>query len=163
MKKCLLYLFSLTLFLAACKKDDRCDFNDSTVVATTAEIAYLQDYISTNSIQATAHPSGIFYHINSAGAGSSPGVCSTITIDYNGSLLGSAVSFETKNNVSFALGQLIIGWQKGLPLIKVGGNITLYIPPSLAYGAQVRYDDQGNVAIPANSYLKFVIKLSDVQ
>jgi len=38
----------------------------------------------------------------------------------------------------------------------------LYIPPSLGYGTHDKYDDQGNLAVPANSYLKFTIHLLDV-
>jgi FKBP-type peptidyl-prolyl cis-trans isomerase FkpA len=61
------------------------------------------------------------------------------------------------------LGQLIIGWQKGLPLIKSGGSITLFIPPSLGYGNQDIRNSSGAVIIPANSNLKFTIDLVSVQ
>ena len=61
--------------------------------------------------------------------------------------------FDSGNGVSFGLNQLIVGWQEGIPLIAPGGSITLYLPPSLAYGAQAQ---QG---IPANSILVFQIDL----
>jgi FKBP-type peptidyl-prolyl cis-trans isomerase FkpA len=54
------------------------------------------------------------------------------------------------------LGQLIVGWQKGLPLISSGGKITLYIPPSLGYGSAAAG------SIPANSILIFDIELISV-
>jgi FKBP-type peptidyl-prolyl cis-trans isomerase FkpA len=46
-----------------------------------------------------------------------------------------------------------MGWKLGLPLIKAGGKIKLYLPPSLGYGNSV----SGN--IPANSILVFEITL----
>jgi FKBP-type peptidyl-prolyl cis-trans isomerase FkpA len=58
---------------------------------------------------------------------------------------------------SFALGQLIVGWQKGIPLSKKGGTINLYIPPSLGYGP-----NQAGI-IPPNSNLVFTIQLMDFQ
>jgi FKBP-type peptidyl-prolyl cis-trans isomerase FkpA len=57
---------------------------------------------------------------------------------------------------SFILNQLIKGWQLGLPQIKKGGSIKLYIPPSLAYGAT------GNGIIPGNSNLIYEVSLLDV-
>lgn len=56
-----------------------------------------------------------------------------------------------------------MGWQKGLPYIKGGGKIKLYIPPSLGYGAKDVKDDMGNVIIPANSILVFSLELTDVK
>ena len=51
------------------------------------------------------------------------------------------------------LSQVVVGWQQGIPLIAPGGNITLYLPPSLAYGPQAQ------TGIPANSILIFKIDL----
>jgi FKBP-type peptidyl-prolyl cis-trans isomerase FkpA len=168
MKKWLPFLFSLPLFLGSCNKSDlnKCNYSDQNVFATTSEISYLQNYISSNAITAIQHSSGIFYTINNMGTGSTATVCSNITVNYTGSLLQSGTVFEsdsTANGVSFLLGQLITGWQKGLPLIKSGGQITLYIPPSLGYGPVARTNNLGVVVIPANSYLKFVIHLLDIQ
>jgi len=55
--------------------------------------------------------------------------------------------------VTFQLGQLISGWQLGLPLIKPGGKIKLYLPPTLGYGSRTVG------SIPANSILIFEISL----
>ncbi|HEY8688210.1 MAG TPA: FKBP-type peptidyl-prolyl cis-trans isomerase, partial [Chitinophagaceae bacterium] len=67
---------------------------------------------------------------------------------------GSGLNHRT---ATFTLGQVIVGWQKGLPLIRAGGMITLYIPPSLGYGSSPFG------SIPANSILIFDIELIDVQ
>jgi len=64
--------------------------------------------------------------------------------------------------VSFNLGGLIEAWKKGIPLIKPGGKIKLYCPPTLAYGSQVVRDGAGNTVIPANSILVFEVTLNNV-
>jgi FKBP-type peptidyl-prolyl cis-trans isomerase FkpA len=166
MKK-FLYFLILPVIIASCNKSDanKCTYTESTNVATAAEISYLGNYLTTNSITASQHSSGIFYNTTNQGTGTVPGVCSTITLKYTGSLLNGTVfdSYTGAAGISFVLGELIPGWQKGLPLIKAGGSITLYIPPSLGYGAVDVRDQNGNVVIPANSYLKFTIDLLDVQ
>ena len=59
--------------------------------------------------------------------------------------------------------QVIQGWDEGVVGMKVGGKRTLIIPPALAYGAnEIRDQATGQVVIPANSKLIFVITLSAV-
>lgn len=55
------------------------------------------------------------------------------------------------------LSHLIVGWQKGIPGMKVGGRRLFVIPPALAYGSQ----GAGN--IPANETLVFVVDLLGVK
>ncbi len=167
MKKWIFLLFTVPAILSACSKsDNKCGLTDSNAVATTAEITYLQNYITSNSILAVQHSSGIFYTVNDPGVGNTASVCSNVTVNYSGTLLSNGHEFDSNTStagVSFLLGQLIVGWQKGIPQVKSGGTVTLYIPPSLAYGTVDRLDQYGAVAIPANSYLKFSIHLLDVQ
>ncbi len=168
MKKWFFLILSLPVFLNSCSKSDetKCTFTTSNAVASAAEISYLQNYMTLNSIVATQHPSGLFYIIDATGSGDTATICSNITVTYAGSLLLNGTVFDstpTPAGTSLVLGQLIAGWQRGLPLIKTGGQITLYIPPSMGYGGNDRLDNQGNVIIPGNSYLKFTIHLLDVQ
>jgi len=106
------------------------------------------------------HPSGFYYKIVSPGTGTAtPNLCSQIGINYKGQLTNGNVFDQSTQMAVFNLGQLIVGWQKGIPLIKTGGKINLYLPPSLAYGSQAIRDQQGNTLIPANSILIFTVDL----
>lgn len=160
MKK-IIVLFSLILSFAACKKEDKCTFTESGLNAPVSEITYLSETLAANNIAATQHPSGVFYFISAPGSGSSPSVCSNITVKYTGSIFPSGRVFDQtpagSPGVSFTLGQLIVGWQKVLPLLKPGGKMTMYVPPTLGYGSSA------NAAIPAYSYLKFEIELVSIQ
>ncbi|MEO7446236.1 MAG: FKBP-type peptidyl-prolyl cis-trans isomerase [Ferruginibacter sp.] len=163
------YLFLILLgffLLGGCKKNNNsCSFQAPTVTATQAERTYIENYLSTNSIAAQQHPAGFFYKINNPGSGATANVCSVVKVRYSGFLFSGSLfdSYTGSGGTSFVLGQLIAGWQLGIPVIKPGGSITLYIPPSLGYGDQPRRDQAGNIVIPANSYLKFDIELLDVQ
>ena len=143
------------------KKDATCNYSDSNVTAPASEIANVQAYLTTNSITATQHPSGFFYKINQAGTGQAiVNLCSVISVKYAGRLTNGTyfdpTTAGTTSSASFALGQVIVGWQKGMPLISSGGKITLYIPPSLGYGSKA------TGSIPANSILIFDIELVSV-
>lgn len=166
MKNLILIAALIGLIFTSCKKNDSggCTYTTSTAVATSSEITYLQNYVTANNISAVQHQSGVFYTINNAGSGSSPSVCSNITVKYTGRVLGGSVfdSNTSSTGVRFVLGDLILGWQRVLPLLKEGGSITLYIPPSLGYGAGPITNSAGVVIIPANSYLQFELELLDV-
>jgi FKBP-type peptidyl-prolyl cis-trans isomerase len=53
--------------------------------------------------------------------------------------------------------QVIAGWDQGLLGMRVGGQRTLIIPPSLGYGSR------GTTGIPGNSTLVFDVELLDVR
>ena len=161
----LFILIALPIVIASCLKssnnNNTCGLSISTTVAPPTEVAAVQAYLATNAITATQHPSGLFYNIIQDGSGAVAGACSTVTVKYKGSFTNGA-GFDSSykvspNGVPFTLGQLIPGWQIGIPLIKSGGSINLYIPPSLGYGAS------GSGPIPPNSILIFNIDLVNVQ
>lgn len=155
------------IFMTGCiKGDNRCGYKDSNVIVPAAETAALQDSLSVHQFTATSSPLGFFYTIDSSGSGTGiSNLCSTITVDYKGSFFNKHIfdSTATGQSANLQLGQFIVGWQKAIPLISKGGGMTLYLPPSLAYGATPATDAQGNVVIPANSYLIFHIHVSDIQ
>ncbi len=164
-------LFYLSLFillgLTACKKESAsCTYTTSNIIAPQAETDSVKRYLAANNITATLNPAGFYYTINTPGAGNqSPDICSYIKVQYQGYTFKNLLIDQTTGTdvAGFSLGKLIPGWQKSLPLLKAGGNISLYLPPSLAYGTNEIRDGNNNVVIPANSYLKFTITLVGVQ
>lgn len=84
---------------------------------------------------------------------------STITINYHGTLAKDGKVFDGnwgKDPATFALSQLIEGWQLGIPGMKVGGIRKLTIPWQFAYG------ERGGGPIPAKADLVFLIELKKV-
>ncbi len=147
-------LLVCALAAGSCQPGERTPCTAATVTTTAPEneIAALKQYIDSTKINATADKRGFYYTIQSPGSGTKPTVCSNVTVGYSGKLTNGN-TFDSSTGISFGLNQLILGWQEGIPLIAPGGSITLYLPPSLAYGAQ---EQNG---IPANSILIFKIDL----
>ena len=156
-------LIGVSILLGSCSKgssNNTCDPTPPPITATEAERNYLQAYVTASGINAQLHPSGFYYEILSPGTGTvSPTICSTVLVTYIGTVIGGggAPFDQNLSGVSFPLSNLIIGWQLGIPLLKKGGSIRLFLPPSMAYGSG------GSGSIPPNSYLQFVISLSDFQ
>lgn len=148
------------ILFSSCLKtpDTSCKLQESTLVAPASEVSALQTWVTANHPAAILHPSGFFYEITNPGTGTTvPGVCSTVYVKYIGTLTNGAEFDRNTTGTTFLLGQLIVGWQKGIPLVKKGGSVNLYLPPSLGYGASA------SGAIPANSNLVFTIQLLDFQ
>jgi len=86
---------------------------------------------------------------------------STVTVHYllmgwkSGQIIDSSWSRGTP--ATFGLNQVIPGWQKGMPGMKVGGRRELLVPPALGYG------EMGSGPVGPNETLIFVIDLIDVK
>jgi len=84
----------------------------------------------------------------------------TVTAGYIGALADSGIIFDTSQAhggpQTFPLGNVIEGWQLGIPGMKVGGTRELLIPAALAYGKQ------GSGSIPPNSDLVFIVTIDKV-
>jgi FKBP-type peptidyl-prolyl cis-trans isomerase FkpA len=155
--KSLLLFVLVAAGLASCKKSYNDNFDY--VAQFTADTTAIRAYIVKNNIPALKHESGIFYQIIAPGTGSVDYKASTtVKANYAGRLLGNTTTFDKTNGTpaSFALGQVISGWQIGVPLIQKGGSIRLLIPSYYGYG------NANTGAIPANSILDFDIELIDV-
>jgi FKBP-type peptidyl-prolyl cis-trans isomerase len=83
-----------------------------------------------------------------------------ITVQYTG-WLADGTKFDSSRDrdggfqlIAGTQGQVIAGWQEGLPGIKVAGKRRLVIPPALAYGAQ-----GSPPTIPANATLTFDVEV----
>lgn len=168
MRKTILALslvIAVSIFSVACKKSNsNCDYDACDIKAPASEITQLESYLTSAGITATKHCSGMYYTITNAGTGVTPSICSYVAVTYKGKLTNGTVFDQTTTGpVAFTLATLIEGWKKGIPLVKNGGVITLYVPPSLGYGSGDQKDRNGNVVIPANSILVFDITIVDVQ
>ena len=167
MKKYLATAAIAVFVLSSClKQDSKCSYQDSNVVAPEIQITNLEDSLAKYGISGVqTSPSGFMYKIKEQGSG--PGVtnlCSVIKVNYKGMFFDGKVFDSTQTGASaiFELGGVIVGWQKGIPLIKEGGKIDLYIPPSLAYGPKDITENAGNVVIPGNSYLLFEVEVLSI-
>jgi len=86
-----------------------------------------------------------------------------ITMHYSGKLTNgkefdSSYSRKQPFNFKLGAGQVIPGWEKGVPGMCIGEQRKLTVPPALAYG------DQGfGDIIPAKSTLVFDIELMDLK
>ncbi len=154
----LFLIIAIPFLMMSCKKSNSVSCND-TGVTSAAEITTLQTYLTDHSITAVQDPAGFFYEIIAPGTGVNPTINSTVSVNYTGKFLSGTIfdSNAGRPVVTFPLTGVIRGWQLGVPLIKKGGSINLYLPPTLAYGC---YDYSG---IPGNSCLIFNIELIDVK
>jgi len=154
------WLLALCLIGTGCLKGSQevdCEYDDCAVKAPQAEIQQVQDYLSAAGItNATQHCSGLFYIVTDEGSGRRPTVCNLVMANYAGRFT-SGTQFEQNDSTQFYLnGGVIRGWANGLPLIKEGGSIRLFIPPALGYG------DNDYNGIPGKSVLIFDVDLLKV-
>lgn len=98
-----------------------------------------------------------------AGTGAEAKAGDTVTVNYVGILYKGGKEFDAswKRNEPFSFtlgkGQVIPGWDQGIPGMKVGGRRELIIPAALAYGAK-----GSPPTIPPNAPLVFVVDLLGV-
>jgi peptidylprolyl isomerase len=85
----------------------------------------------------------------------------TITAHYTGALCKDGTIFQSSHDfgkpITFGLNQVIKGWTKGVPGMKVGGTRRLVIPSAMAYGSV-----RAAANIPPNSDLVFDIELVEL-
>lgn len=164
-KKLFLFVLSVALLTGCVKNSSNqtCTYDACSVKAPASEIQAVSDYLSANGITAVQHCSGVFYHIETEGTGKNPSPCLQVQVRYKGMLTNGTVFDQQTNPVIFSLSNLITAWTNILPLIKEGGKVQLYVPPTLGYGNQDIRDNSGNIVIPANSILIFDINLDAAQ
>ncbi|HQU70970.1 MAG: FKBP-type peptidyl-prolyl cis-trans isomerase [Calditrichaeota bacterium] len=107
-------------------------------------------------------PDGIFYTVEREGDGPLPQKTEHVVVHYTGKFLDGKVfdsSIPRDHPFIFQVGegQVIPGWEKGIPLFRAGSKGTLYIPPALAYGKQGAGD-----VIPPDTPLAFEIEVLGV-
>lgn len=122
--------------------------------------AAIDSYLVSKGIPALTDPDdyGVRYKVNVDGTGIKPlGASDSVTVNYTLRLLPSEAEVEKSSApVRFLLGDLIAGWQIGLPLIKQGSKANFYVPSGWAYGSTQKNN------IPPNSNLIFEVELLKV-
>lgn len=119
--------------------------------------SFLEDNAKKDGVKTTKD--GIEYKVLESGkkGAASPTLNDTVKVDYVGKLIDGTVfdsSVERGKPAVFGLKHIIPGWQKILPMMKVGDKWRVWIPPKLAYGDQGAGDKIG-----PNEVLVFDIKL----
>jgi FKBP-type peptidyl-prolyl cis-trans isomerase FklB len=104
--------------------------------------------------------SGLQYRIIESAEGEKPTAEDTVVINYRGTLTdGTAIdsSYDREEPLTIVVSNIIPGWQEALQLMPVGSKWELFIPPTLAYGAE------GRGPIPPNAVLVFELELIEIQ
>jgi FKBP-type peptidyl-prolyl cis-trans isomerase len=108
----------------------------------------------------TQTESGLQYQDLEVGTGEEAANGQSISVHYTGWFLdGEKFDSSVDRGAPYSLtlpGQVIQGWNQGIPGMRVGGMRRLVIPPDLAYG------EAGRSGIPPNSTLVFDVKLVGV-
>ena len=107
--------------------------------------------------------SGLRYQILQKGDGEKAQKNKTVSVHYKGQLSDGTVfdsSYKRNQPIEFSLGmgQVILGWDEGVALLKVGDKARFVIPSHLAYGSR----GAGGV-IPPNANLIFDVELISVK
>lgn len=107
----------------------------------------------------TTTASGLMYEVIQEGNGASPTLESRVEVNYVGKTMDGKTFDESKDPVQFPLNGVILGWQEGLQLMKVGAKYKFYIPSELAYGEFGTPDKR----IGPNEVLIFDVELLSVE
>lgn len=135
-------LFSI--LFSACKKNET--------------LPSIEEYLTSNNLISSVvkDTRGFYYKILEPGSGATATISSKVKTLYKGMLTNGNIFDQSTSPIEFPLGNVILGWQYGIPLIKPGGRIILYLPPSLGYGPY------GAGSIPGNAGLIFEVTLVSV-
>jgi FKBP-type peptidyl-prolyl cis-trans isomerase len=124
------------------------------------EIERVEKEIANRWPKAIKTPSGLQYVVLKEGDGKAhPKYGQKVTVHYTGTLLDGRMfdsSVHRGEPATFAVGQVIDGWNEALQTMSKGEKRTLIIPPELGYGV---HGYPG--IIPPNSYLIFDVELLD--
>jgi len=119
------------------------------------------DFLTKNAQQpgVVTLPSGLQYKVLHAGEakGPTPKAGDVIKVNYEGALTSGQVFDSTftpgRKPMIMQLDRLVPAWMEAVPLMHVGDEWTLYVPPALGYG------DEGAGPIPPGSILVFRMQL----
>ncbi len=132
----------------------------------------ISEYLAKNNIKAVKAPQGTYVEIITSGEGDAADGSKVLKVFYTGRTLDGGKVFDSNKDSAFGhtevfpvnmgavpgtQGSVIKGWTDGLSLLKKGGKAKLYIPSSLAYGAQGAGGE-----IKPNANLLFEVEVVDM-
>lgn len=163
MQKAVLCLLSVTFLLSGCFKKEN-DCAPKNIVASSGEIKTLNDYLTSQSISATPHSSGLFYKMIQDGNGTAPTLCSDVRVNFSGRL-PNGTEFEKNTDVILNVKITLESWRIMLPMMKPGARYILYVPPTLGYGSEGKKDKGTNTVVvePNAPVLIYDITLLEVK
>ena len=144
MKKALFAAFALFGTLAACEDDP---------VSFELDENGFASFLNVDLAAMTETPSGLLYQDFTVGEGAEAVDGGAAAVSYTG-WLKEGPQFDA-GTISFqiGIGQVIEGWDEGIPGMREGGTRRLIIPPALGYG------DTGQGSIPPGATLVFDVTL----
>ncbi|MEO5904737.1 MAG: FKBP-type peptidyl-prolyl cis-trans isomerase [Gemmatimonadaceae bacterium] len=140
-----------------------CFSSDSTgVKSATVEETTFASSLGVNIAASTRTTNGAYVRDVIVGPGAVVAAGQSLGVKYsgylaNGTLFDSNTSASTLLTFRLGAGQLIAGFDEGVPGMRVGGTRQILIPPALGYGAN------GNGPIPGNSVLVFTVQVVSAQ
>ncbi len=125
-------------------------------------IAQNEAFLATNKTKAgvTTTASGLQYEVIKMGTGAKPTAQNTVKVDYVGTLIDGTEfdsSIKRKEPAQFPVAGVIPGWTEALQLMPVGSKFKLYLPQSIAYGA----NGAGDVIKPYSTLI-FEVELLEI-
>lgn len=143
----------------------------ATLVPANTAVVYEMKLLSINAL---IPPQPVFTKTDTVvGTGTEAAANHLVGIHYTGYLYDDTKSdkkgaqFETSRNGSpFAflldVNSRIVGWDKGILGMKLGGKRTLLIPASMAYTFRGHKDAQGNVLVPPHTAVVYEVELTSL-
>ncbi|HEY9384658.1 MAG TPA: FKBP-type peptidyl-prolyl cis-trans isomerase [Gemmatimonadales bacterium] len=110
----------------------------------------------------TKGSSGLYYRDLVAGTGAVVATGQHLLVHYtgwlaNGTQFDSNVAGQNPYPFQLGAGEVIQGWDLGIPGMHIGGTRQLLLPPGVAYGAN------GYGTIPGNAVLVFTVEVVSAQ
>jgi FKBP-type peptidyl-prolyl cis-trans isomerase len=125
-------------------------------------IAQNEAFLATNKTKSgvTTTASGLQYEVIKMGTGPIPTAQNTVKVHYVGTLIDGTEfdsSIKRKEPAQFPVSGVIPGWTEALQLMPVGSKFKLYLPQSIAYGA----NGAGDVIKPYSTLI-FEVELLEI-
>jgi FKBP-type peptidyl-prolyl cis-trans isomerase len=129
----------------------------------------VDDFHAGDGLPAITYPDGLKAIDFAKGTGAVAHTGDSVTVQYTGWLSDGTIFDSSRGRgqpftVVIGQGNVIPGWDEGVPGMAAGGKRKLIIPPALAYGAQGQQDpNTGATIIPPDATLVFDIELVSVK